>query len=167
RPPLRAINVETSDLMLQVVRAGSDPNLVRLGATLPNLELFPIKELNRTMASAGRRAPLAAHKYDAPPGNRALRVQVARRAMEAGCTLAPDDIITTVGATEAINLCLRAVAKPGDVIASQHQRHGQPAADGHCRIPAERRLRSSSAENPPPLCHADATDDGIDYPLLS
>src|SRR5437762_8282310 len=117
RPPLRAINVETSHLILQVVRAGSDPNLVRLGATLPNLELFPIKELNRTMASASRRAPVAAHKYDVPPGNRALRVQVARRAMEAGCILAPDDIITTVGATEAINLCLRAVAKPGDVIA--------------------------------------------------
>jgi DNA-binding transcriptional MocR family regulator len=37
--------------------------------------------------------------------------------METGCTLSPDDIITTVGATEALNLCLRAVAKPGDVIA--------------------------------------------------
>ena len=31
--------------------------------------------------------------------------------------LAPDDIITTVGVTEALNLCLRAVAEPGDVIA--------------------------------------------------
>ena len=117
RPPLRAVNVETSELILEVVRAGSDPNLVRLGATLPAMGLCPMKELNRTMASAGRRAPVEAHKYHLPPGNRALRVQVARRAMEAGCTLAPEDIITTVGATEAINLCLRAVAKPGDVVA--------------------------------------------------
>jgi DNA-binding transcriptional MocR family regulator len=78
--------------------------------------MFPFKELNRTLAAVGRRSPLAAHNYDVPPGNRALRVQVARRAMEAGCTLSPDDIITTVGATEALNLCLRAVAKPGDVI---------------------------------------------------
>jgi DNA-binding transcriptional MocR family regulator len=60
---------------------------------------------------------MLANSYDAPPGNEALRVQVARRALEAGCTLAPDDIVTTVGATEALNLCLRAVAKPGDVIA--------------------------------------------------
>jgi len=37
--------------------------------------------------------------------------------MEAGCTLAPDDIITTVGVTEALNICLRAVAKPGDCVA--------------------------------------------------
>src|SRR5499427_7029244 len=117
RPALRPVNVQVSDLILQVVKAGRDPNLVRFGATLPSPELFPIKALNRTMASVGRRMPLAAHAYEVPPGNRALRVQVARRALEAGCTLSPDDIITTIGATEAINLSLRAVAGPGDVIA--------------------------------------------------
>src|SRR5438445_2850935 len=117
RTALRPVNVQLSELILEVVKAGSDPNLVRLGATLPSPELFPIKELNRTMAAVSRRAPVAAHAYEVPPGNRALRVQVARRAMEAGCTLAPDDIVTTIGVTEAMNLCLRAVAKPGDVIA--------------------------------------------------
>jgi DNA-binding transcriptional MocR family regulator len=117
RPALRPVNVRLNDLVMQVVKAAGDPGLVRLGAALPSLELFPIKELNRTMASAARRSPVASHSYDAPPGNRALRVQLARRAIEAGCTLSPDDIITTVGATEALNLCLRAVAKPGDVIA--------------------------------------------------
>ncbi len=117
KPAPRPVKVRVSDLVLQIVKAGRDPNLIRLGATLPSPELFPTKELGRTMAAVGRRSPLAAHSYDAPPGNHALRVQVARRAMEAGCTLSPDDIITTVGATEALNLCLRAVAKPGDVIA--------------------------------------------------
>jgi DNA-binding transcriptional MocR family regulator len=117
RPAPRAVSVCVSDLVLQMVKAGRDPKLVRLGATLPSPELYPVVELNRAMASAGRRAPVAANSYDAPPGNQALRVQVARRALEAGCTLAPDDIITTVGATEALNLALRAVAKPGDVIA--------------------------------------------------
>src|SRR5437867_9289518 len=117
RPALRPVKIRASELILEVVKAGRNPNLVRFGATLPSPEVFPIKELNRTMAAVARRAPMAAHAYEVPPGNRALRVQVARRAMESGCTLAPDDIITTVGATEAINLCLRTVAKPGDVIA--------------------------------------------------
>src|SRR3989441_1248407 len=116
-PAPRAVRVQVSDLVMQVVKAGRDPSLVKLGATLPSPELFPITELNRITAAVARRAPVAAHSYEPPPGNRALRVQVARRAMEAGCTLSPDDIITTVGATEALNLCLRAVAKPGDVIA--------------------------------------------------
>jgi DNA-binding transcriptional MocR family regulator len=117
KPTARPVEVRVSELVMQMVKAGRDPNLVRLGATLPSPELFPLKELHRAMSSVGRRSPLAANSYDPPPGNLGLRTQVARRAMEAGCTLAPDDIITTIGVTEAINLCLRAVAKPGDVIA--------------------------------------------------
>jgi DNA-binding transcriptional MocR family regulator len=112
KPARRAVQVQVSDLILQVVKAGRDSDLIRLGATLPPAELFPLRELNRIAASVGRRSPITANSFDAPPGNHALRVQIARRAMEAGCMLAPDDIITTVGATEALNLCLRAVAKP-------------------------------------------------------
>src|SRR5258707_8970051 len=52
RPALRPVNVRVSELILQVVKAGRDPNLVRLGATLPSPELFPIKGLNTTMAAA-------------------------------------------------------------------------------------------------------------------
>ncbi len=117
RPPHRAINLHVSDLIMQVIKSGRDPRLVRLGASLPSPELYPLKELHRAMSSVSRRWPVAANCYDPPPGNQGFRVEVARRAMEAGCTLAPDDIITTIGVTEAINLCLRAVAKPGDVIA--------------------------------------------------
>src|SRR5215468_2834976 len=116
-PAPRAVQVHVSDLVMQVIKAARDPSLVQLGATLPSPELFPLKELTRTTSAVGRRAPVQAHTYDPPPGCRSLRVQVARRALEAGCLLSPDDIITTVGATEAINLCLRAVANPGDVIA--------------------------------------------------
>jgi DNA-binding transcriptional MocR family regulator len=43
--------------------------------------------------------------------------QIARRYLENGMAVDPNEIIITVGATEAINLCLQAVAKPGDVIA--------------------------------------------------
>jgi DNA-binding transcriptional MocR family regulator len=117
RPTPYPVQVQVSELVMQVVKASRNPDLVRLGATLPSPELFPIKELHRAMSSVGRRSPQAANSYEPPPGNQALRVQIARRAMEAGCTLAPDDIVTTIGVTEALNLCLRAVAKPGDVIA--------------------------------------------------
>jgi DNA-binding transcriptional MocR family regulator len=116
-PSAKARTVCVNDLVLELIKAGREPGVVRLGATLPSPEFFPLKELNRVTAAVGRRSPLAANSYDAPEGNHALRVQVARRAMEAGCALGPDDIISTVGATEAINLCLRAVAQPGDVIA--------------------------------------------------
>src|ERR1051325_4874088 len=61
RPARKAVEVNVSDLVLQVVQAGRDPNLIKLGATLPNPDFFPFKELNRTLASVGRRSPLAAH----------------------------------------------------------------------------------------------------------
>ncbi|NDV76589.1 PLP-dependent aminotransferase family protein, partial [Burkholderia cenocepacia] len=43
--------------------------------------------------------------------------QIARRYLENGMSVDPNEIIVTVGATEAINLCLQAVAKPGGTIA--------------------------------------------------
>jgi DNA-binding transcriptional MocR family regulator len=116
-PAPRAVDIALSDLALEIIKSARDPSLVGLGATMPSLELFPLRELNRVTASVGRRNPLAANSYEGTPGNHGLRVEVARRAMESGCTIGPDDIIATVGATEAMNLCLRAVAKPGDVIA--------------------------------------------------
>jgi DNA-binding transcriptional MocR family regulator len=64
-----------------------------------------------------RRHASLCNSCDIPPGNLNLRTQIARRAMESGCTLSPDEIVTTCGCQEALNLCLRAVAKPGDTIA--------------------------------------------------
>jgi DNA-binding transcriptional MocR family regulator len=117
QPQPKAVEVKVSELALEVVKSAGNPAMVRLGATLGAPEIFPTGELNRTMAALGRRDPVAANSFDPPPGNRALRVQAARRLLEAGCTLTPDEIITTAGATEGLNLCLRAVAKAGDVIA--------------------------------------------------
>jgi DNA-binding transcriptional MocR family regulator len=37
--------------------------------------------------------------------------------MTASCLLSPDDIVATHGGTEAVNLCLRAVCRPGDTVA--------------------------------------------------
>lgn len=117
QPAPRASKVQVSDLVMEVIKATRDPGLVRLGASMPSAELFPTTELNRTMAAIARRHPALANSYDPPPGYLPLRVQVARRAMESGCSLSPDDVVMTCGATEALSLCLRAVAKPGDTIA--------------------------------------------------
>lgn len=116
RPRPQVNNVRIRDLVLQVVRSSFVPNIVRLGVALPSPELFPTRELNRVMASAGRRSPNSSHAYAPPTGDAGLRHQIAQHSIEAGCTLSPDDIVVTCGASEALNLCLRAVTKPGDII---------------------------------------------------
>jgi len=111
--PLR---MDAGDVALQLVAAGNRPDLVPLGAAIPSPEFLPTKKLNRLLAQVARRDPQLSQSYDAVEGYEALRVQIARRALEAGCSLHPRDLITTSGAQEAIQLCLRAVTEPGDTV---------------------------------------------------
>jgi DNA-binding transcriptional MocR family regulator len=116
-PPPDPASVSVRDLVMKVLRDAQNPRLVQLGAAHPNPELTATAKLNRILASLARQAGAASACYDMPPGPEALRAQIARRAAAAGCSLAPDDIVTTAGCSEAMNLCLRAVCKPGDTVA--------------------------------------------------
>jgi len=116
RPRPQVNKVRVRDLVLQVVRSSFTPNIVRLGVALPSAELFPTRELHRVLASTGRRAPHSCHSYAPPTGDPGLRLQIAQHSLDAGCALSPDELVVTCGASEALNLCLRAVTKPGDII---------------------------------------------------
>ncbi len=109
--------VTNHDLTRQIVRDTMNPSLVQFGAAIPNPELLPVARLNRTLANVVRLDSSAGGSYEMPPGYEPLRTQIARRALTAGCTLSPDQIVVTNGAQEAIDLCLRAVCRPGDTIA--------------------------------------------------
>ena len=93
-----------------------DPQLLQLGTAVPSPDLFPLAALNRLMGQVTR-SPASIHGYDVPAGSLVLRHEVARRLMEAGCALNPNELIITNGATEAMYLSLQAVTKPGDTVA--------------------------------------------------
>lgn len=46
----------------------------------------------------------------------ALRVQIARRALQSGCVVAPEEVMLTLGCQEALTLCLLATCKAGDAV---------------------------------------------------
>jgi DNA-binding transcriptional MocR family regulator len=69
------------------------------------------------MSATVRRRPSLTTAYTLSAGGDELRRVIARRAVEAGCRLSADDIIVTYGCIEALNLSLRAVARPGDTVA--------------------------------------------------
>jgi DNA-binding transcriptional MocR family regulator len=116
-PSLSATKVGVADLVAKVFEASRNPDVVPLATAIPSPDLLPTKQLNRLMAWVARHMGQQGVNYDFPPGNEALRRQVARRSLDWGCSLSPDDIVTSCGAMEALNLCLRAVARPGDTIA--------------------------------------------------
>ena len=112
-----AAAVGVGNLQSRIFDAVRMPDVAPLGAAYPGAGNLPLKKLSRIMASVARSAGARGINYDMPPGSEQLRRQIARRSLDWGSTLSPDEIITTCGGTEALALCLRAVTKPGDVIA--------------------------------------------------
>jgi DNA-binding transcriptional MocR family regulator len=116
-PPVSASRVNVGDLVIRIHEAVEKPDILPLGAACPSLELLPSQKLNRTLGAVLRRTNYAGVAYESVMGHQQLRHQISRRALDWGYHLAENDVITTFGCTEALNLCLRAVAGPGDTIA--------------------------------------------------
>lgn len=116
-PALNPTEVSIGRLYRMVMRDSLDPALLQFGIAHPNYDLLPIDKLNRMLSTEARRFRLQSVAYDIPPGCERLRKQVARRMLAAGCTLHPDQIVTTSGCVEAVVLSLRALCRPGDTVA--------------------------------------------------
>ena len=117
RPPKRALNVEVNDLTDAVLAYASDPDVIAFGSACASPELFQLERVRRVLSSLARRDRDALGRYGLPPGTDRLRRAIARRSLEWGCRTNHRDVVTTTGAMEAINLALRAVTKPGDLVA--------------------------------------------------
>jgi DNA-binding transcriptional MocR family regulator len=113
----RACAVPAGRAPLDVMRRLSDPALVNLGRVAPDPALLPVEALRRALAAEARRHPAAAVSYADSRGLRRLRTLVARRALDGGSHLAPDDLVITAGCTEAIALALQATCRSGDAVA--------------------------------------------------
>jgi DNA-binding transcriptional MocR family regulator len=113
----RPTSIGSNEVLAAMMEATRDPANISFGPSTGSPELFPNRRLNLILQSVVRRQPHHSARYDLPPGVESLRRQIARRSIHPGQTLAPRDITITTGAADAINLSLRAVARPGDVIA--------------------------------------------------
>lgn len=115
-PPVPTV-VSINELVMMILRDARNPDLVPLGLAAPNPEALPTEKLHRILAQVARRYGEQGISYDFPPGCEKLRVQLARRAVMAGCSLTPDQIVVTSGCLEAVMLSLKAVCRPGDTVA--------------------------------------------------
>ena len=116
-PDVKPTNVNVSELAMMVMQDTRKTGLIQLGAAIPNTELLPVDRLSRTMSASSRRHGARSLCYEFAPGVEALRVQIAKRALTAGCPMTPEEIIITSGCQEAIFLALQVICRPGDTIA--------------------------------------------------
>ncbi len=108
--------VDVSELVFEVLESIRVRNVIPLGSAFPSPLLFPLSNLARTMASSVQMMDPWSSVDNLSPGDANLRRQIALRYMIDGLHVAADEIIITNGALEALNLCLMAVARPGDTI---------------------------------------------------
>lgn len=118
-PPIDplAAPVDVSDLVFHILGATRERRLLPFGSAFPSPLLFPLDALAASLSRSTRRLDPWTTVTDLPPGSLALRNEIARRYLASGVEVAADGILVTNGAMEALNLCLQAVTKPGDIVA--------------------------------------------------
>lgn len=109
--------VDVQQIMSEVYRTIADPKYIRFSLAAPSAGMIPVAKLNKAIQHVTRHHANACTDFDQVRGNLLLRQQVAKLSFNWGGMIAPEDIITTHGCLEAIVFCLKAVTKPGDLVA--------------------------------------------------
>jgi len=118
RTPARAVKVDISQRIVNVLQLNVRPGIVPLGAALPDTALLPIAAVQRLYATVARQQPnLLRSESHCNMNEPALLRQLVRRSMSWGGPLDADELVITNSCTEALFLCLRAVTRPGDTVA--------------------------------------------------
>lgn len=117
RPMAKPSYVGVNDLTAEFVERSGNSDFMPFGAACPHHSLFPNKKLARLLGSVARRDPTLISRHAINWGYEPLTREISRRYLQGGVPLAHDELVITIGCSEAMNLCLRAVTKPGDTIA--------------------------------------------------
>lgn len=108
------INARISEF---IARGQQGPVRINFSSARSAPELYPAEALKNAATRALRQDPELLVRPPSLNGNPAFRSALARRALENGMVLSPDEILVTQGCIEALNLALRAVTQPGDIVA--------------------------------------------------
>lgn len=110
-------DIRVNQTIFEVMHLASAGCRIRLDIATGPAEVYPTRKLQQLIAAISRRHPEILTNYPTGTGHAEFKAQIARRALDAGCRLTPDEIIITSGSTESLNLALRAVTRPGDTVA--------------------------------------------------
>ncbi|KXS52489.1 MAG: GntR family transcriptional regulator [Marinobacter sp. T13-3] len=89
--------------------------MVPLATAIPHPDYLPLRQIQQSTLWAARRG-LETLDY-AFPGKEFFRRQIAQRMVTLGVPVVPEDVLATNGAQESIILALKAVTRPGDIVA--------------------------------------------------
>jgi DNA-binding transcriptional MocR family regulator len=166
-PPLSTLNCpkmtgpfifKAAGRLVDFMRQADEPGLINLAAGVPGLEALPAEALRHAFERAFERDPASIFAYHHPEGDHALRDLLAEGLRRRDATVGGKKLITTTGCTQALQLMLSVLVKPGDVVACE-----APAYYGMLELLSEAGARVL----PIPLCGADGIDLAAAQELLT
>ncbi len=105
--------------LLDFMREAGDPRLINLAAGVPSPGLLPASQLADAFSQGLRNDGGAMFAYHEPEGDPELREILAIRAGLRGIDVKSGGIVITTGCTQALQLALALLCKPGDVVACE------------------------------------------------
>lgn len=111
--------ISAHQVLREALRPDRRPDQISFILGAPATDLFPVGELQRALNATLREEGADALGYEATEGYGPLRAAIARHLLGLGIPAAPDEVIITSGAQQAIDLTLRALTTPGDYIVAE------------------------------------------------
>lgn len=117
KPRVNPRPVSGQELVLQLAQTALHDDVVGFGAAIPDRDFLPLQAISQALSAVAKQYRNQLCQYDFPWGEGPLTQQVAKRMGEIGCVTSVDDIVITNGCQEAVMLSLKALTKPGDIVA--------------------------------------------------
>ncbi|MFG0806650.1 aminotransferase-like domain-containing protein [Pseudomonas fluvialis] len=111
--------VTRSSIINQVLTESRREGVFPLGAAVPHVDYLPVRALQQQLARVSRFHAPRAFGYMFSPGFEPLRRQVAIRMRDAGVVIDPSEVVITSGCVDALQMSLRVLTRPGDLIAAE------------------------------------------------
>jgi DNA-binding transcriptional MocR family regulator len=115
-----ASEISVEEMISTVFNSISSDDLINFSVAAPPIELLPAARLNKMLVHAIRSSRHHGIQYEHIQGNPELRRQLAKLAFNWGGKFSEEDVVVTAGCLEALFMCLKAVTKPGDLVAIEN-----------------------------------------------
>lgn len=135
--------------LIDFMRQADEPGLINFAAGVPGLDSLPTESLAAAFQRAFAKDGAAIFAYHHPEGDRRLRDLLADRMQQRGADVTGGEIVMTTGCSQALQLMLSVLVKPGDIVACE-----APAYYGMLELLSEADVRVL----PIPIAGADGLD---------
>lgn len=115
--PLTPKSVKVHRLASDIFHQCEKPGVINLGVSYPASDYAPEQYLQKIATRVVKQKVKDILTVHFSAGYPLLREVLAMKLNQSGCGLVANDLIITNGCLEALSICLRAVANPGDTIA--------------------------------------------------